>query len=255
MKDFINSDCNEILKTIPDKSINLFLEDMPYNTTACHWEYEVDLEQYWALRLPKLADKGCFVLTGSQPFTTDLIMSNRKMFKYELIWEKNRFTNFMNAKKMPMRNHENILIFYSTQPIFNPQLRMVHGRGHSSNYKSTKIHNISGKASLSYSSKREPGLGMSGSVIFIPSETEVYNSSNGKQGRHPTQKPVDLFRYMIKMHTNKGDTVFDGYAGSGTTAIACEIEDRNYICVEMDKDYFDAASKRLANHKSQLRIF
>ena len=128
MREFILGDCHEVLKSIPDKSINLFLEDMPYNITACKWEYKVDLEQYWALRLSKLADKGCFVLTASQPFTTDLIMSNRKMFKYDLIWEKNRFTNFMNAHKMPRRNHESLLIFYPKQPTFNPNLKQVHGR-------------------------------------------------------------------------------------------------------------------------------
>ncbi len=245
MKDFILGDCNEVLKSIPDNSINLFLEDMPYNTTACHWEYKVDLEQYWALRLSKLADRGCFVLTASQPFTTDLINSNRKMFKYELIWEKDKPSNFMLAKYQILKMHENILIFYNNQPTFIPQKTKRYDWKKRGAYRNnTKIVSVTNQERKIVDCTDNEKL--EGSIIKFTRPMNVI---------HPTQKPVDLFRYLIKTYTNKDDTVFDGYAGSGTTAIACEMESRNYACVEMDKDYYEAAFKRLNQHKAQLTLF
>lgn len=239
MREFILGDCNEVLKSIPDKSINLFLEDMPYNTTACHWEYKVDLEQYWALRLSKLADKGCFVLTASQPFTTDLINSNRKMFKYEWIWEKDNSTQFLDANKKPLKKHENVLIFYKDLPIYNPQFSKGKPYIAKRNNPSTPNYGKFNATPTFSDGRRYPN-----SILKV----------NTERGYHPTQKPVDLFRYLIKTYTNENDTVFDGYAGSGTTAIACEMENRNYTCVEKDEDYHRAATKRLKDHKSQFRL-
>lgn len=234
-----NCDNAEILKTLPDKSIDLFLEDMPYNTTACNWEYKVDLKQYWELRLPKLKDNGCFVLCGSQPFTTDLIMSNRKMFKYEMIWEKEQASNFLLADKQPLKIHENILIFYNKLPIYNPQ--KTKGKPYTSGQ---------GYCGEVYDANRKK--------IITTNNGDRYPTSiikyNRESGLHPTQKPVDLFRYLIKTYTNKGALAFDGFAGSFTTAIACIKENRNYICCETDKTYFEQGKKRIETEKMQLKL-
>jgi len=243
------------MERIPDGSIDLMLTDPPYNTIACDWDKPINLDELWKEWERIIKPNGVWAFTATQPFATDLIMSKRVFFKYELIWEKNSFTNFMQAKRMPMRNHENILIFYRKQPTFNPQLKQVQGRGKSINKKSTQIYNIGGKKSETYNSKRKPGLGISGSVIFIKNEKETYNSSNGSQDRHPSQKPVNLMRYIIRMYTNKDETVFDGYAGSGTTAIACIEEKRNFIGSELDKKYFNKAAQMIKIEQMQLKLF
>lgn len=250
-----HEDCLETLRRLPDGSVDLFLQDLPYGVTSCSWDKIPNLELMWSEWNRAGKENAAFVFTATHPFAIDLINSNRKFFKYEMIWEKNSFTNFMQAKRMPMRNHENILIFYKKQPTFNPQLKKVHGRGKSYNPKSTQVYNIAGEASKKYNSKREPGLGMSGTVVFIPGEVETYNSSNGKQNRHPSQKPIDLMRYFIKMFTNDNDTVFDGYSGSGTTAAACLKEKRNFIGSEMNKEYFDRSVKRLEEIIMQPELF
>jgi len=250
-----NEDCLETLKRIETGSVDLMLQDPPYGVTSCNWDKTPFWAEMWLEWERVLKPNGVWAFTATQPFATDLIMSRRGFFKYEMVWEKNRFTNFMNAKRMPMRNHENILIFYREQPKFNAQLKKVQGRGNSNNSKSTNIYNITGEASKTFSNKRQAGLGMSGTVIFIPNEIEDYNSSNGFQNRHPSKKPVELMRYIMRMYTNEGDLVFDGYSGSGTTAAACLKEKRRFIGSELNKEYFDLSVKRLENIRSKPELF
>lgn len=249
-----NEDCRETLKRIPDKSIQLILEDMPYSVTKLEWDKSVNLKEYWELRLPKLKDNGCFVLTGTQPFTTDLISSNRKMFKYEWIWQKNMASNFLNAKIQPLKVHENVLIFYKNQPIYNPQkIKIQPYMRTQNNAETTKIFKIRGEKSKNFKGSNIKGLGNPHSILKIDIDKERHNSVI-KKDWHPSRKSLNLFRYLIKTYTNKGDTVFDGYLGSGTTALACEIEQRKFIGSELNKEYFESGAKRLKNHIAQLKL-
>ena len=240
------ADCREVLKTIPDKSINLFLEDMPYNTTQCDWEYEVDLEEYWRLRLPKLADKGLFVLTANQPFTTDLIMSNRKMFKYEIVWLKSQATNFLNSKKQPLRRNENIIVFYPKQCKYFPIITKKNPK----NIRSVSLKNNSSQCYGEYKS---------GDYRSIPLDMSypdnIIYAENQQENIHPTGKPIELFSYLIKTYTNENDIVFDGYSGSGTTAIACIRNNRKYIICENKKEYFDLQTKRIQEEIDKTSLF
>ena len=253
-----NEDCLETLSRIPDNSIDLMLTDPPYNTTACEWDCKIDLKTLWKewLRIGK--DNCAFVFTSSQPFTTDLINSNRKMFKYELIWEKDRGTNFLQAKYQPLKLHENILVFYKNVSTYNPQ-KEIPKSPNSLSRANRVINNIKrleggqyeiiGKQRENHDKFKTPE-----SIIYF--QREIGNNQFIKNKvYHPTQKPVDLFRYLIKTYSNEGDTVFDGYMGSGTTAIACIIEKRNFIGSELDKTYFDKANKRIEQEQAQLKLF
>ena len=252
--EFFNENCEETLKRIPDNSIQLFLEDMPYAVTDCEWDKSVNLKKYWELRLSKLKDNGCFVLTGTQPFTTDLINSNRKMFKYEWIWQKNMASNFLQAKIMPLKVHENVLIFYKKQPIYNPQKIKIQSYNRTrNNAEKTKLFKIRGEKSKNYQNSNIKGLGNPLSILKIDIDKERHNLTIKKEW-HPSRKPLNLFRYFVKTYTNKGDIVFDGYSGSGTTALACEIEGRKFIGAELNKEYFEISVKRLKNHILQLTL-
>ncbi len=246
------SDNREILKSIPDKSINLFLEDMPYNTTQCDWEYEVDLKEYWELRLPKLADNGVFVLTASQPFTTDLIMSNRKMFKYEMIWQKSIPSNFMQVNRMPLKYHENILVFFNNPSTYNKVYIFEREDSGKERYK-YKINSDRTQSEQYYIERNKTKYDIEKknpmSVVKINNETR----NNGCI--HPTQKPIELFSYFIKAYTNENDIVFDGYSGSGTTAIACIRNNRQYIICENKKEYFDLQTKRIQEEIDKTSLF
>lgn len=248
-----NCDNKEILKKIPDNSIDLFLEDMPYGVTNCKWDNKIDLVEYWDIRIPKIRDNGLFILTATQPFATDLINSNRKMFRYDLIWQKTMACGHLNCKKMPMRNHEIILVFYNKLPTYNP----IMVKKNEVTVKRTKMSsNCYGKYKenmLFYynSDKRYPV-----SVINIKHDKER-NTSKLKNKAHPTQKPISLFEYLIKTYTNKNDIVFDGYSGGGTTAMACVNSNRNYICCEINTDYYNLSLKRLekAMQEKQQELF
>lgn len=241
MKDFINKviqgDCLEVMKDIPDKSIDMILCDLPYGTTACKWDTIIPFEPLWKEYKRIIKDNGVIVLTASQPFTSALVMSNPDMFKYEWIWKKERPTNPLLCKKQPPKYHENILVFYSHQPIFNPTkvLRKEENKRNNKprNYKdATKIYTekygdmvLSGSNDLIYGSN----------ILEIPMQ----------RGLHPTQKPVALFEYLIKTYTNEGDLVLDNCAGSGTTGVACKNLNRNYILIEKEPEYIDIINKRL----------
>jgi len=239
-----NGDCLELMKLIPDGSVDMILCDLPYGTTACKWDVIIPFEPLWEQYERIIKKNGAIVLTSQQPFTTDLIVSNRKLFKYTLIWEKNRYGCFMQAKRMPMRNHEDVLIFYNKPPTYNPQRRLIQKGGSGGhNKEKTNIFKIKGAASENY--KRpvsNDGLGMPGSIIKINSEAKP---------SHPTEKPVELFEWLIKTYTNEGETVLDNCAGSGTTAIACLNTNRNYILMEKEQEYFDKINTRIEKWHSE----
>lgn len=246
-------DCMETMKRIPDGSIDLMLTDPPYNITACEWDRAIDLPALWEewLRIVKL--NGAFVFTASQPFTSKLIMSKLYLFKYELIWNKVNPTGHLNVKIMPMKLHENIIIFGNGKITYNRQMTSKPKIFQRENMRNTKVKNpicekkVYGKSKFGLSKDWEYNKTNPQSIITIPNGNGTLKRAN----IHPTQKPIDLFRYLIKTYSNEGDTVFDGYSGSGTTAEACIEEKRNFIVSENKKEYFDLSEKRIKNYLLQ----
>ncbi len=232
-------DCLELMKSLPDKSIDMILCDLPYGTTACKWDVIIPFEPLWEQYKRIIKDNGAIVLTASQPFTSLLVMFNLEMFRYEWIWSKNRGNGIFNAKKMPMKSHENILVFYKALPTYNPI--MTEGKP----YKCKQ-----GKQTDAF------GLNTGKEIITInngdryPLSVVNFNSTNGSN-IHPTQKPVALFEYLIKTYTNEGDLVLDNCAGSGTTAIACLNTKRNYILIEKEPKYYEVILNRIENYVPQ----
>jgi len=244
----LHGDCLELMKDIPDKSIDMILCDLPYGTTACKWDTVIPFEPLWGQYKRIIKDNGAIVLTASQPFTSALVMSNVKMFKYEWYWVKNRITGFANAKKQPLRNIEDILVFYNNHSTYNPQgivrIDKVCKNGKSVGGESlrTNIKESANKGSLRTEGKTyiQEFTGYPRQALTdIPEEKKL----------HPTQKPVALMEYLIKTYTNEGDTVLDNCMGSGTTGVACKNLNRNFIGMEMDDKYFEIASNRINENK------
>ena len=226
-----NEDCLEGMKGIADGSVDMILCDLPYGTTRNKWDSVIPLEPLWKQYSRVIKPNGAIVLTAQTPFDKVLGCSNLQMLKYEWIWRKTKATGHLNAKKMPMKEHENVLVFYKNLPTYNPQglvelespiLRK--GKNNGTNY---------GKSDKDSYRKV---TGYPRDVLEFPSEGKTV---------HPTQKPVALFEYLIKTYTNPGELVLDNCMGSGTTAIACMNTKRNFIGFEMDKGYYDIACKRI----------
>ena len=232
-------DCLELMRLIPDKSIDMILCDLPYWTTACKWDTIIPFEPLWEQYKRIIKDNGAIVLTASQPFTSALVMSNTDMFKYEWIWEKHKWTNFMAVKREPLKIHESVLIFGGKN--YKPQ--MTEGKP----YKPRGSHNVVKSHSIVNANKH-----IWYSDTFDPSKRypvsiQKFSNHNQKENSfHPTQKPVALFEYLIKTYTNEWDIVLDNCAWSWTTAIACINTNRNYIMIEQLQEYVDIANKRLS---------
>jgi site-specific DNA-methyltransferase (adenine-specific) len=237
-------DCLELMKFIPDKSIDAIISDPPYGTTACKWDTIIPFEPLWEQYKRIIKDNGAIVLTASQPFTSALVMSNIKMFKYEWIWEKSRATGFQNSKYAPMRNHENIVVFYKNKPLFTQVNIKKLDKPISSWRKNGKGGNLLSGVNTYGKDKMQELTGYAKTIIKINNEHNV-----GKQ-IHPTQKPVALFEYLIKTYTNEGDLVLDNCMGSGTTGVACKNTGRNFIGIELDQTYFNIAKKRINDTRS-----
>lgn len=228
----LHGDCLELMKDIPDGSIDMILADLPYGTTRNKWDSVIDLEKLWGQYRRIIKDHGAIVLTAQTPFDKILGVSNLKNLRYEWIWQKDGGTGHLNAKKMPMKDHENILVFYKRLPIYNPQMR----QGEPYTQKS-------GKGSSNYGEQTQVMTYNKGERY--PLTTIKFNRDKNKL--HPTQKPVALFEYLIKTYTNEGETVLDNVMGSGTTGIACLNTNRNFIGMELEEDYFKIANERIAD--------
>ncbi len=234
-----NGNCLDLMSDIDDKSIDMILCDLPYGVSACKWDSVIPFEPLWAHYKRIIKDNGAIVLTASQPFTSALVMSNIKMFKYDWVWRKSRVTGVLNAKKQPLRTKEDVIVFSNGVEIYNPQ-----GLIESNKQANTGVSK-SGKQGLATGKIKQTETGTyhqeftnyPRNIIEIPSEGKTL---------HPTQKPVALFEYMIKTYTNEGELVLDNCAGSGTTAIACLKTNRNYILIEQETKYCDIANKRIA---------
>ena len=228
-------DCLDIMPGLEAGSVDMVMTDPPYGTTACEWDSVIPIEPMWEQLKRIIKPSGAIVLTASQPFTTTLIASNMKMFKYCWVWDKvNRPTGHMNAKKQPLRVSEDVAVFYATQPSYTPQ--MVDGIPYNSTgSKWSDCYGRQVKTRTICTGKRYPR-----NIIRIKAD------ERGTVGRiHPTQKPVALMGYLIKTYTNEGDTVLDFTMGSGTTGVACVKLGRKFIGIELDPGYFDIAVKRI----------
>ena len=228
-----HGDCLEIMKDIPTGSVDMILCDLPYGTTACKWDTIIPFEPLWEQYERVIKDNGAIVLTASQPFTTILAYSNIKDFRYEWIWNKPNSTGFQLANKRPLKKHENILVFYKKQPVYNPQ-----------GLKKCEKLNKRGGIGKNWSAMESDEYIQK----WTNYPTQSLNFKYDKQKYHPTQKPVALFEYLIKTYTNEGETVLDNCMGSGTTAIASINTNRNYIGIEKEKEYVDIANERINNH-------
>ena len=233
----IQGDSIQEMQKLPNQSINMILCDLPYGMTANKWDSIIPLDSLWIEFKRLLKPKGCVVLTGMQPFTSKLVMSNPEWFKYEWIWKKDAGTGFLNAKKQPLRNHENILVFSEGQGNYNPQ--MMHGKKYNKLNKGKRCEseNYGRQSYILTDMKDWKGERFPKTVIFF--------NRQGDGRIHPTQKPVNLFMYLIETYTDEGDTVLDCCIGSGTTAIACMRTDRKCIGIEKEQKYVDMTNKRI----------
>ena len=243
-----NMDCLDLLKSLPDASVDLMLTDPPYGITQNDWDKPINLAEMWLEWERVVKPNGAFVFTSNQPFSSQLILSRQGFFKYEWIWLKEKGVGHLNANKMPMKSHETVLVFYRQLPTYNPQKekRDPYKRLNASKTKLNKGNY--GKTNDSHSTISN-GERFPQSVLFFESDSQRFGSV------HPTQKPVDLMRYFIRTYTNPGETVFDGYSGSGTTAEACIIEGRNFIGSELNKEYYDKSMERISIALSKPELF
>lgn len=233
----VTGDCLDVMDHISDKSIDMILCDPPYGSTNNKWDIVIPFNKLWTQYNRVIKDSGAIVLFGSGLFGAQLIMSNQKMYRYSFVWQKTTSTGFLNAKKQPLRSHEDIHVFYKKQPTYNPQLSTGHRPVNSytkytsdgTNYGSTKM-----------------GIKGGGSTLRYPTSVLKYPTDKQRSNLHPTQKPLELCQYLIRTYSNPGDTILDNCAGSGTTGLAAKLESRNFILIEKDEHYTSVANQRIA---------
>ena len=235
----VHGDCLEEMKNIQDGSVDMVLTDPPYGTTACKWDTVIDLDLMWEQLKRVIKPNGAIVMTASQPFTSVLVMSNPKMFKYCWAWKKSKPTGHLNAKKQPLKTYEDVCIFYKKQCLYIPQ-------GTTPTNKMVSRTNRGNYGQCSKTTKQ--------TVTKYPKNIVEFASIDGV---HQTQKPVALMEYLIRTYTNEGETVLDFTMGSGTTGVACVNLDRKFIGIELDKDYFEIAEKGIkeAQDKRESQLF
>ena len=232
-------DCLELIpKHIEDKSIDMIFCDLPYGTTQNKWDSVIDLDKLWTGYKRVIKDNGAIVLFAAQPFTSALIMSNPKMFKYDWIWQKPKGTGHLNAKKQPMRDKEDVLVFYKKQCTYNPQMTEGAPYKDKAGKDHTKSTSMTGSYG-SYTNYREVNKG-----VRYPKQVQQFGVVE-RGTLHPTEKPLEIVEYMIKTYTNEGDLILDNTCGSGTTGRGAKNLNRDYIMMEMDKEYYEIANKRL----------
>lgn len=233
MIDLMHGDCLELMKQIPDKSVDMILCDLPYGTTACKWDSIIPFDKLWEQYKRIIKDNGAIILFGSEPFTSALIQSQIKLFRYDLIWDKQKGCDFLNANRKPLKSHENLIVFYKKSPTYNKQywFSTPYKKIDGNRKQSLVYHNSHNADTESTDGKRNP--------------LSIISSPRDGNRAHPTQKPVALCEYLIKTYTNEGETVLDNCMGSGTTGVACVNTDRNFIGIELDDHYFEVATERI----------
>lgn len=248
----INADCLEGMKYIADKSIDMVLCDLPYGTTACKWDIIIPFDKLWEQYERIIKPNGVILLFGVEPFSSYLRLSNIKLYRYDWVWDKINTTNFANVKKMPLNCYEIISVFYKSLPIYNPQMskadvKNIRPKRQISKNKSETNKTASGLRKASETV--DITLRYPRKIIRISNQLSDCNTNNRV---HPTQKPVELFEYLIKTYTNEGDLVLDNTSGSGTTAIACLNTNRQYILMEQEQSYYEICLNRIKEwHKNK----
>lgn len=247
----IHGDCLEKMKDIPDKSVQLVLTDLPYgtlNSSACPWDIPIDLSKMWE-ELKRIGVENCaYIFTASQPFTTDLISSNRKWFSYEIIWEKERPTNIFTIKKQIGKVHENIVLFGKKQLTYNPIMEEAMQPNNNSGNKS-QMGDMNTVVAAHFTPTAKISKDYNPKLRYPRSVLKINRGTKGSKKLHPTQKPVELFEYLIKTYSNPGDTVLDICAGSGTAGVASWNTDRDCILIEKYQDFIDVIKTRLDGEK------
>ena len=231
----LHGDCLELMKGIPDNSIDMILCDLPYGTTQCKWDEIIPFDKLWEQYNRIIKNNGAIVLFGSEPFTSLLICSNLKNFKYNWIWQKNKATGFLNAKKQPLNDNETISVFYKKQCTYNPQMTVaekVYKRG------------VSYKKKSDCYGEEKPFVQVDNGFRY-PKRIQYFNNNFTKKQLHPTQKPVELLEYLIKTYTNENEIVLDNCMGSGSTGVACLNTNRRFIGMELEEKYFEIAKDRM----------
>lgn len=229
-----SGDCFDVFPSIADGSVDLVLADIPYGTTQCRWDSVLDLRMMWDHLYRIAKPSSAIILFSAQPFTSVLVSSNLRDWKTEWIWEKPHATGFLNAKKQPLRAHENIEVFYRKQPTYNPQ--MTHGHTRKTAKRGAPDTDVYGDANkiVTYDSTSR-----------YPRDVQKFSSDKQKQSLHSTQKPLALVRYLVETYSMPCDTVLDFTMGSGTTGVACMDTNRNFIGIEKDKEIYQVACKRM----------
>lgn len=232
-----NEDCLIKMKSIASKSIDMILCDLPYGMTKNKWDKKIPLDILWNDYSRIIKDNGAIILFGSQPFTSELVMSNKKMFRYSLVWEKNKFSDFLNANRKPMKIHEDIVVFYKKSPTYNPQYTYSTPYSRHNTQDAVDKQTNYGKHSMNKiintDGRRLP--------------TTVLKFNRIERPEHPTQKPIELLEWLIKTYSKENDIILDNCMGVGSTGVACFNTNRKFIGIELDKIYYDIAHKKLLN--------
>lgn len=244
--ELIQGDCLEVMKSIPNGSIDAIITDPPYGTTACKWDSVIDFDLMWEQLNRIIKPNGAIVLFGSEPFSSALRMSNIKNYKYDWVWQKAIGANPLLCKKRPMKYHENILLFYKKQPTYNPQ--MTKGK-----MRNKKPMMSGDKSDENWGGSMRGIKGIDNiNDLYYPRSYQYFSNANQKNKQHPTQKPILLMEYLIKTYTNENETVLDFTMGSGSTMVACQNTNRKGIGIEQDSKYFKIAQDRLEANKFKL---
>ena len=247
MDKLLNGDCLELLNDVNDKSIDMILCDLPYGQTHNKWDSVIPLDKLWKQYERVIKDNGCIALFGQGMFTADLMYSNKKWWKYNLIWDKVLTNGFLNANRMPLRSHEDISIFYNKPPTYNPQ-KVLGKKNHTKGKVKQNKNNNYGKHNFVDNGDKLGNMKHPKSIL-------TFTRPHSSIMKHPTEKPVEVCEWLIKSYTNEGDVVLDNCMGSGTTGVACENTNREFIGMELDKEYFEEAIKRIKKHQNTRKFF
>jgi len=237
-----HGDCLEVMKGIPDNAVDMILCDLPYGTTQCKWDSVIPFEPLWEEYNRVCKRNAAMIFTAAQPFTSTLVTSNIKNFKYTWVWEKSKASGHLNAKRMPMRAHEDICVFYRKPPVYNPQ--MTQGQPyHKGTWQAKNTPDVWGEQ-RDYENKNDTGL-------RYPRTVQYFRTAESEGKLHPTQKPQALFEYLIRTYSQEGDVVLDSCIGSGTTAIAALSTGRKYIGIELEQKYFEITNDRIEQWRGE----
>jgi len=236
--ELLQGDCLAVMKEIESGSVDMVLTDPPYGTTSCKWDSIIPLEPMWEQLKRIIKPNGAIVMTASQPFTSALVISNPKMFKYCWVWEKERLTNVAQVKKRAGKTVEDVCVFYKKQPTYNPQMVKHEGPLRSNKVKNGKMGALTDSGMKKVKEYKDTGWRYPTQVLKFKRDILTSNL-------HPTQKPIALMEYLIKTYTNEGETVLDFTMGSGSTGVACKNTNRDFIGIELDPDYFAIAEERI----------